>query len=149
MRFFKLIGISFLVFFCLFTAVGLFFPSQVQVSRALDLPGQRKSDLIRLLDDLDFRRCLSDSTGVWEPYATLVDSLVEWKQENNTRMSWIFHGLDGQITLQARVSVQLGWLPWQRFRSLLMEPRYGPWLEKQLEKFKRCLDRSQLVRVSP
>lgn len=148
MRILKLIAISGLVFFCLFTAVGFLFPAHVQVSRALDLPGQRKTDLIRLLNDPDFRRCLSDSAGEWEPYANIVDSLVEWKQENNTRVSWIFHGNDGQITLQARVSVQLGWLPWQRFRSLLMEPRYGPWLENQLEEFKRCLDQSQVVRVS-
>lgn len=145
----KLIGISAGVFFFLFTGVGLLFPAQVQVSRAIDLPGQRKAELIRLLADRNFQRCLSDSTGEWESYATLNDSLIEWKQQNKTRMSWIFHGRDGHLTLQARVQVQLGWLPWQRFRSLLMEPRYGPWLEKQLEQFKRCLDRAQLVGVSP
>ena len=149
MRALKLIAISGGVFFCLFTAVGLLFPADVQVSRAIDLPGQRKAELIRFVADREFQHCLSDSTGEWVPYTALNDSLIEWKQENNTTMSWIFHGNDGQITLQARVQVQLGWLPWQRFRSLLMEPRYGPWLEKQLEQFKRCLDRTQLVGVSP
>jgi len=149
MRILKLFLISLLVFLILLTAVGLLFPAQVQVSRATDLPGQRRSVLMTLMQTDRFRSCLIDSANADIPLVVSSDSTLVWQQGKDTRVVWTFHGREGQITLQAVVQTRLGWLPWQRFRSLLMEPRYGPWLERQLEKFKDCLDRAQWASVVP
>jgi hypothetical protein len=146
MRILKLFFISLGIFFLLLTGVGLLFPSSVQVSRAIDLPGQRKSTLINLMSQSAFQVCTLDTLERWGQPVQITDSSIVWRQ-GETTLSWILHGADGKITLQAHVKAEWGWVPWQRFRSLLMEPRYGPWMELQLGRFKKCLDRTQLVSV--
>jgi len=98
--------------------------------------------------DASFQACwLGDSgqllmkNGIRRTDSSIFVSLSNSKQQ----LGWVFHGTDGAITMQARIDVALGWLPWQRFQSLLMEPRYGPWLEAQLNKFQQCLLDDQVV----
>jgi hypothetical protein len=148
MRPVKLLFISLLFFFGLLTAVGLLFPATVHISRAIDLRGQRKTDLMQRIVDASFQACwVGDSgqllmkNGIRRTDSSIFVSLSNSKQQ----LGWIFHGTDGAITMQARIDVALGWLPWQRFQSLLMEPRYGPWLEAQLNKFQQCLLDDQVV----
>lgn len=149
MRILKLFLISLLFFLLLLTAVGLLFPAHVQVSRATDLPGQRRSVLMGLMQTDRFQSCLTDSANTRIPFTVATDSSLVWQQGKDTRVVWTFHGREGQVTLQAVVQTRLGWLPWQRFRSLLMEPRYGPWLETRLERFKDCLDRAHWASEVP
>ncbi len=142
MRILKLFLISFLVFFSVLTAVGLLFPANVQVSRAIDLPGYQRNFLLAHINDTLSQACWIDSSGQGNAVWLQTDTSAVWRYDEGTTLSWILHGKDGQITMQGHVEAQLGWLPWERFRSLLMEPRYGPWLEKRLERFKICLERS-------
>jgi len=150
MRHLKLVGYSLVFFFLQLTAVGLLFPGDVHISRAIDLPAQRKASLMQWMNDASFRWCWQDSMGRMNPQPIRTsDSSYALLMNDRTTIQWIFHGADGRITLQGRVDVQLGWLPWERFKSLLMEPRYGSWLEKELEKFRICLSSAQLAAVSP
>ena len=149
MRLFKLFLISLLVFFVFLTAVGLLFPSTVRVSRAVDLPGQQKAALIRMISNPVLQTCWRDTTGRLQGFSPLNDSTLVWIDRSDLSVRWIFHGKDGAITLQALATAQLSWQPWERFKSLLMEPRYGPWMEANLTAFKRCLDRYQLDGGSP
>jgi hypothetical protein len=149
MRILKLFLISFLSFFVLLTMVGLLFPSTVNVSRAVDLPGQQKEALIKWIKEPDFQSCWTDTTGQMKAFSVLNDSTLIWIKQEDLELTWVFHGADGAITLQALAVAHLGWLPWDRFRSLLMEPRYGPWLENNLTIFKACIERAQLAGVSP
>ena len=148
MRILKLFLYSVSFFLLLLTAVGLLLPSKVHISRAIDLRGQRKTDLMQRIVDASFQACwLGDSgqllmkNGIRRTDSSIFVSLSNSKQQ----LGWVFHGTDGAITMQARIDVALGWLPWQRFQSLLMEPRYGPWLEAQLNKFQQCLLDDQVV----
>lgn len=149
MRVIKLLLLSFTVFFLLLTAVGLLFPARVQISRAIDLPGYQRSYFIKMMDEPAFMTCWADSAGYARESTRKTDSSLVWQYRDGTVVSWIFHGMDGRITLQGHVASHFNWLPWQRFRSLLMEPRYGPWLEKRLARFKSCIDGNQVASVFP
>lgn len=140
MRMLKLLLISVFIFFLLLTGVGLLFPAHVQTSRAIDLPGYDRVYLLELMKQPAFRVCWSDSIAQSGESVTKTDSSLIWRYADGTVVSWIFHGVDGRIALQGHVSARFNWMPWQRFRSLLMEPRYGPWLEKRLARFKVCVD---------
>lgn len=152
MRILKLFLYSFSFFLLLLTAVGLLLPAQVHISRAIDLPGQRKQELMLRIDDAAFRACWQlDSSGIlpgkWLPVSDSSWMLV--MPHSNPKLYWVFHGTDGWITLQARMDIELGWLPWQRFQSLLLDPRYGPGLEKSLNAFKDCLSATPVVYSLP
>lgn len=148
MRPLKLLLLSLLFFFGLLTVVGLLFPSTVHISRAIDLPGQKKQDLIQRIEDSNFRHCWLGDTGqvlLKNGFRRTDSSLIISVSDSKQQLGWYFHGKDGAITLQARIDIELGWMPWQRFQSLLLEPRYGPWLEEQLNNYRKCLSNSQLV----
>ena len=148
MRPVKLLIFSLLFFFGLLTAVGLLFPSTVHISRAIDLPGQQKTDLMKEFDDPAFRLCWMGDSGqvLFKNGIHRTNSSISLADNNSAQsLGWFFYGKDGAIILQARMDIELGWMPWQRFQSLLMEPRYGPWLESQLNQFRKCLSESQLV----
>ncbi|MFM7672521.1 MAG: hypothetical protein ACKO6Q_08035 [Bacteroidota bacterium] len=149
MRILKLFLISLLSFFQLLTAVGLLFPRFAHVSRAIDISGQSKSSVLDRMLQPAFLACWRDSFAPSIAYTKISDSTISWQAASGVRLTWTLHGRDGMITLQGHVQGEFGWLPWQRFRSLLLEPRYGDWLEKQLEQLKRCLDRTQVDSVSP
>lgn len=149
MRVLKLLLLSFTVFFLLLTGVGLLFPARVQISRAIDLPGYQRSYFINMMDKPAFMACWADSAGFARESIRKTDSSLVWQYRDGTVVSWIFHGIDGSITLQGHVESRFSWLPWQRFRSLLMEPRYGPWLEKRLGRFKVCTEENQVASMLP
>lgn len=150
MRYLKLLLLSIIFFFLLLTGVGLLFPASVHISRAIDLPGQRRSDLMQLMEDPSFRRCWQDSSEAGTgTIRRASDSSFTIDSEQKTTLHWVFHGAEGMVTIQGRIDVELGWLPWQRFQSLLLEPRYGAWMEKELERFRRCLNAAQLVSTYP
>lgn len=152
MRILKLFLYSVSFFLLLLTAVGLLLPSKVHISRAIDLPGQRKQDLMHRINDSTFRACwVLDAAGTL-PSKWLSVSDSSWMlvmPNSNQNLYWVFHGRDGWVTLQARMDVELGWLPWQRFQSLLLDPRYGPGLEKSLNAFKDCLSATPVVYSLP
>lgn len=148
MRPVKLLILSLPFFFGLLTLVGLLFPSTVHISRAIDLPGQQKLDLMKRFEDPAFRLCWMGDSGqiLFKDGIQRTDSSITLAGTGSKqRLGWFFYGKEGSLTLQARMDIELGWMPWQRFQSLLLEPRYGPWLEDQLNEFRRCLSASQLV----
>lgn len=150
MRYLKLLAYSVVFFFLLLTAVGLLFPGELHVSRAIDLPGQQRASLMRSIDDASFRRCWLDSMDrSILLLARTTDSSYALPLSDGTSLRWTFHGRDGSITMQGQVDVRLRWFPWERFKSLLLEPRYGGWLENELEKFRRCLTSAQVAGSFP
>ena len=103
MRPVKLLFISLLFFFGLLTAVGLLFPATVHISRAIDLRGQRKTDLMQRIVDASFQACwLGDSgqllmkNGIRRTDSSIFVSLSNSKQQ----LGWVFHGTDGAIALR-------------------------------------------------
>jgi hypothetical protein len=45
------------------------------------------------------------------------------------------------VTLQWYMDFHLRWYPWEKFSSLLLEKRYGPMMEKGLERLKALLEK--------
>lgn len=125
MRHFKLLFLSILFFFGLLTVVGLLFPSTVHISRAIDLPGQKKQDLIQRIEDSNFRQCWLGDTGqilLKNGFHRTDSSLIVSVSDSKQQLGWYFHGKDGVITLQARIDIELGWMPWSGFRVYCWSP---------------------------
>ncbi len=160
MRIIKL-GIISLVFFAIFlTILSLFFPSHVRISKAIDIrtgkdslmtylihpanwqkwyPGADTSDLIpngiRTRDGKEL-----SVVGITDSTVTAINSGKGIKESSS---GWnIFPGgRPDTYTVQWYMDIHLRWYPWEKFSGLLLEKRYGPAMEKGLEKLKALLEK--------
>src|SRR5688572_16386083 len=100
MRVIKLALISVVFFAVLITIFSLFFPSEVRISKAIDINAPRKKVEMQMPS-------LISSTGkgkAAESGWNILDS-----------------GLPNTVTVQWYIDFDLGWLPWQKFSGLLLE----------------------------
>ena len=124
MRILKLGLISLVVFSLLITFLTLFFPSNVKVSRAIDINAS-KAQVEEFIRDPEKRKtCYPIDTA-----RTITGSF-----------NVIESGVPNTVTVQWFMDVHLGWLPWKKFSGLLLEKRYGPLLEKGLENLKKAIN---------
>lgn len=165
----RLILISAVIFFLLLTAISLFFPSHVRLSRATNLaPGtgsvlQQVADLNAwkkwhpFFENKEFKdtsslnrkvvKATTDSIQLTVVLAT--DSLVTVKMQRGSRIvssSWriINYTTSDSLTLQNYMDFDFKWYPWEKFSSLLLEPSFGPVMEKGLTKLKTLADESAI-----
>ena len=118
MRYIKLALISLVVFSVLISLFSLFFPANVRISKAIDINASRETV---------------------QKQIPAIDSVISMGKSAKTGWNILESGIPGTVTVQGYIDFYLGWLPWQKFSSLLLEKRYGPLLEKGLEQLKqRC-----------
>ena len=62
--------------------------------------------------------------------------------ENKIKSGWktISYPHTDSTTLQWYMDFHLRWYPWEKFRSLLFEPTYGPRMEKGLNNIKKLVE---------
>lgn len=165
---FRLMVISALVFFLLLTGISVFVPSHVRISRATNLaPGtegilQQVADLGQwknwhpLFDHLTYKNVEMDkgrivSASTDSVSVTIVnsnDSLVAVEMQRGKRTvyaTWklIRYATSDSLTLQNYMDFKFKWYPWDKFSSLLLEPSFGPVMEKGLIRLKTIADRSE------
>lgn len=165
MRILKLGLISLIMFFLLITAISLFIPSSVRVSRAINIQATRES-IWNQVDDFE-------KWKEWNPFFANADSVgfehleggnavrlgettVRWKSKqpderiaelinSNPRpvlSVWktINYASTDSITLHWYMDFSLRWYPWEKFSSLMLEKSYGPSMEKGLSNLKNHLE---------
>ncbi len=148
MRFIKLAIISLFFLLLLVTLISLLFPSEVRISKAIDL-NHDKPAVIRLLADTNaWKRWHPSFIAGSRYYAAQPatyrlqqssDSLVVMEVTFNGRhqvvYGWQFHHYQGseRYTLQWFADFKPGWLPWQRMGSLFYEKTYGVMMEQGLK----------------
>lgn len=165
MKYIKLLLISFIAFFVLFTLIGLLFPSTVRSVKALVV----NKPLNEVRNDIQ----LSESWIHWYPYfmenagASVrqtasgfifsndkKDLLFSAIKSDSNSLSFTVTGWSGTTTAQQVFTVpingdsthtqviwneteHLKWYPWERFRGLLLERTKGIYLDSALSRFKR------------
>ena len=152
MRFIKLALISFLIFFLLFTAISLFIPSRVRISKATNIGGTPAQVLAYVGD-----------TATWKEWHPLIqqlkqqgrqhhlqanllaktDSTVIYHTQYNTQTpitsGWqVYHFPSADsLTIQWYMDFDLKWYPWQKFGSLFYENTYGALMQQGLENLRQ------------
>ena len=165
MRILKLGLISFLMFFLLITVISLFIPSNVRISKAINVASSNDSIWQQITDFNNWEK--------WNPFVS--DTSIKTKtisSDNNemqidgTTVRWrerkeniaiadmttqghraiesvwntINYSSSDSITIQWYLNFKLRWYPWEKFSSLMLEKSYGPALEKGLTNLKRELE---------
>lgn len=147
MRFIKLALLSIFFLLLIVTIIGLLFPSQVRISKAIDMD-HRKEAVKKMLTDtttwsqwhptfMAGSRYLSSASASYTVRSN-TDSLVEMNVDYGSRevlYGWQFHHYEGseRYTLQWWADFELGWYPWERLGSLFFEKTYGSMMEQGLK----------------
>lgn len=159
MRLVKLVLVSVCLLFVVVTLLGLLFPSQVVVSRAVNvktnaakidslvlhplswftwMPGTQGVSIIvnnrSLTANISTQKIIVESINQQQVKANWVGQKTMQQMELN-----IFRG-NNETTVQWQFTEKIGWLPWQRFGSMLNEKLLGPTMEQGLEKLKLLLE---------
>jgi hypothetical protein len=149
MRLIKLALISFVVFFGIITVMSLAIPSNIRISKAINV----KSDNQTIFSNITNRAAWTQ----WHPLfksqsieqdlqhnkisitpLTISDTLVtmQWQQGNKRPVvnGWEVHSFAGadSATLQWYMDFDLPWYPWHKFGSLFYEKTYGTMMERGL-----------------
>ena len=157
MRVIKLAVISFIVFFLLITAFSLLIPSNVRISRAIQIDAPRSVVLHQLNDPINWKNWFPSDDSIQYLYVegkvkgilmdsasgllinsvsdSLVTAIEAGKGDRQMMTGWSLVG-DSRVTVQWWTDFELRWYPWEKFSSLLLDTRYGPRLEKGLAQLK-------------
>ncbi len=148
MKFIKLGIISVVTFAILITLFSLFFPSRVRISKAIDINHDRETVMIQLKDTMNWKKWYpgADSAISLPVITAMTDSSVaaETYLDNGRKgiTGWnVFNAaLPRTVTVQWYMDFRLRWYPWEKFSGLLLEKRYGPVMEKGLERLKGVME---------
>ena len=148
MRFIKLGIISIIVFSLLITLISFLFPSRVRISKAIDINSNRETIMLQLRDTASWRKWYpgADSAIVLPLIRDITDSSVtaESALDNGRKgqTGWNVYeaAIPNTVTVQWYMDFRLRWYPWEKFSGLLLEKRYGPVIEKGLEKLKFLME---------
>ena len=154
MRFIKLALISFILFFLLFTLISLLFPSQIRISKAINV-GAGKYDIRNvIIDTVQWKRWHpmfknSSEQSMQNIAVTPVsqnDSLIVKKTSGRSGRTvtngWQIYTHQGtdSLTLQWYMDFNLQWYPWQKFGSLFYEATYGSMMQQGLADIKTIVE---------
>jgi hypothetical protein len=165
MRIIKLGIISIIFFSILITGISLFFPSHIRISKAIDITTGKDSLMSRIADVTKWKswypgadtsaffveegKIKGISTGndqalvIREINDSAVLAINVGPHSKNAGSGWnIFPGSSpNSFTVQWYMDFRLRWYPWEKFSSLLLEKRYGPMMERGLERLKATLEK--------
>ncbi len=161
----KLGFISLIFFALLITGISLFFPSHIHISRATTINANKDSILTQLNNPVNWKKWYPGAdtlplliienkikgieTGsmqglmIKEVNDSAVLTINVGPNSKGGESGWnIFSNhIPNSFTLQWYMDFHLGWYPWEKFSSLLLEKRYGPMMEQGLEKLKKLLEK--------
>ncbi|THU35914.1 hypothetical protein FAM09_21215 [Niastella caeni] len=163
MRFVKLALISAVVLFIVIYLFSLIIPSQIRISRAVNIAAPRDSLVAAVTDLRQWQQWneLANNPGFTKSQFT--DSVIlsgqlkvskqakvgdtlftTWQQQNarmlNSGFTWM--GDDGQLVIQWYFDIKLRWYPWEKFGSIVFDKQLGPPMEKSLANLKKLLEKN-------
>lgn len=163
MKFVKLAIISFVFLFLLLCGFSLFIPSQVQISKALQMNVHPDSLWFLVNDFKSWKNwnTLFPGLSLENPEFTdtgmkTKDAIVEWESrqpglqvalikrgnQKPIRSGWkVLQDDSGDsIKVQWYIEIQLRWYPWEKFAGMLYEKSYGDKLMEGLMNLKSILE---------
>jgi hypothetical protein len=163
MRFFKLAVISVIVIFVILTAMSSLLPSQILVSRAVDIKGSSSQIRENLFQLKNWQKWMTDAQGnktqhYYGAYSNVViigtttitvtsktDStlVTEWSSSKTMKGTFRIinhHRPDSLITVQWQMEQDVKWYPWEKFASITKDELWGGSMEKSLENLKLLVE---------
>ena len=165
MKAIKLAIISFVILFLLVTVISLFIPSNVRISRALQINASKEKVLEQVGNAANWKiwfpgmdtaqlfyvagkvegMVLNEKSKRFLAISERNDSAVtaEYKsiKQKKVMMGWnILPDRDSTVTVQWYMDFTLRWYPWEKFSSILFEKQYGPQMEQGLARMKNLLE---------
>lgn len=163
MRFIKLAIISAIVLFIIITLISLLLPSNVLVSRAVDVSTSPQKAKEKVFYLSNWKEWMSDASGTNAAITQKLNSIniagteitpqantdstftTTWNSDNNKLLSTfriIIHpNADSLITIQWQMEQKVKWYPWEKFASITKDEIWGGAMEKSLEKLKKLLEK--------
>ncbi len=163
MRFVKLGIISVIVIFIILTAMSSLLPSQILVSRAVDIKGSVDQVRQHFFLLQNWESWMTDAQGqkAVQTFSKAENSLVignttisivsttdstlstNWTSPSN--MTGLFriinhHSPDSLITVQWQMEQDVKWYPWEKFASITKDEIWGGSMEKSLENLKLLVE---------
>jgi hypothetical protein len=159
MKLLKLAIISALALFLLLTSIASLLPSQVRISRAVDISAMPPEIMAHL-------RPLN-RWGTWNEYVkaqtvqqSFTDSIVsdkltiqlqkedpvsvntKWTQKDGKSFRSVFHLSPSQsvTTVQWYFEFSFKWYPWEKFSSIVYDKQLGPHMEQSLLTLKQLVE---------
>jgi len=158
----KLIVGSVIILSIIITIISLFIPSNVQISKAVEIQAEENSVVQQLADVSQWHHWYptTDSIKVFyfngKPKGIVLDNLkleltgmdsdqirAKYSSGEATKemeTSWKLVPGQQSVAVQWSLDFHLHWYPWEKFSSLLLEKRYGPVLETGLNNLKTYLE---------
>lgn len=153
MRLIKLALLSFVFLFLVVTAISLMIPSNIRISKAVNIAPPRDSVLALIKN--------TERWPQWHPafmkqdsFRSILSILITPITENDSEVvfrlqqpnrpavvnGWKIyeHGPTDSLTLQWYMDFKLKWYPWQKFGSLLYEGSFGTMMEQGLTNLKNA-----------
>jgi hypothetical protein len=163
MRFVKLGIISVIVIFIILTAMSSLLPSQILVSRAVDIKGSVDQVRQHLFLLQNWESWMTDAQGqkAVQTFSKAENSLVignttisivsttdstlstNWTSPSNMRGLFRIinhHSPDSLITVQWQMEQDVKWYPWEKFASITKDEIWGGSMEKSLENLKLLVE---------
>jgi hypothetical protein len=149
LRIIKLGIISIIFFSLLLTGFSLFFPSHVRISKAIDINADTRVVMQQLSDSYNWKNWYpgADSAAGLPVITAVTDtSVLATTTIMNGRKGitgWNLYpaAIPNTVTVQWYMDFHLGWLPWEKFSSLLLEKRYGVMMENGLTNLKKLVEK--------
>ena len=165
MRFVKLGIISAVVLFGILLLISSLLPSQVRISRAIDINASREKIFPLLADVSKWQQWNEYIRAYHNPVAETdmlkadeiaifitgkTDSLVtaDWQQPSGNKFGSGFAIISnsngqGHTTVQWYFDFHVKWYPWEKFQSIVYDEQLGPSIEKSLAALKRIAEKSE------
>lgn len=168
MKLIKLGFISVVVLFGLITAMSLLLPSQVVISRAIDINRPLDTVFETVTDLSKWKGWMdnyeADSTFISVPSngtssfikmgkvkvdITALDSTkmeTNWQSADNRPLPGSFNFVSSadhqRVTVQWQFIQKVKWYPWEKFASITSDKVLGPYMEKSLDNLKKLMEES-------
>jgi hypothetical protein len=165
MRIVRLIIISILLVFFVVTIISLFIPSNIRISRAIQINSRKDSVMNQISDPKKWRDWYPDADSskfyfenghvrglildeskhqyiilkqITEDEVTAIYTLPG----KEVRTGWQVLSTTGStsVTVQWYMDFHLRWYPWEKFSSFIFEKLYHPQLQKGLDSLKKILE---------
>jgi hypothetical protein len=149
----RLIIVGIILLFLVSLGVSLLIPSEIKISRAIDIQAEKDS-INKLLAN-------KENWSLWNPLfagdntqnynkikvtpITLSDSVLLFRFDQNGRKpvynSWhLYKGGANTVTVQWYIDITLKWYPWEKFKSLFFENTFGMAMEQGLKNLKNRVE---------
>ncbi len=165
MRVLKLGIISFIFLFLLLTAFSFFIPSQVRITRALQINAAPEAVMKQIEDPTAWKAWFpgTDTSRLYYENGQVLGIIMNEKQNRLIRIvqreplhlvaeykgikqkkvitGWVIHqDPNNKVTVEWYMDMSLRWYPWEKFSSILFEKQYGPQIEQGLDRLKKRVE---------